>query len=396
MDRGAIEQDIVMDFDFDTVPDRRGTSSLKWDKYDGRDIIPLWVADMDFPGPQTVDQALRDRIDHGVLGYTLPPASLVAAVQEYLAGHFEWEIDPAWIVWLPGLVTGLNVACRAVGEPGDDVITATPVYPPFLSAPAHAGRNLVPVPLVQRGTRWEWDYETLEAAAGPRTRLLMLCSPHNPVGRAFQREELERLVAWCVRHDVVLCSDEIHCDLILCRNRTHIPTATISTAARDLTITLMAPSKTFNIPGLGCAMAVIPSADLRRRFRRAMAGIVPSVNLLGFTAAEAAYRNGWRWHAALIDYLRANRNRIRAAVEAMPGLVVGPIEATYLAWIDTRTTGIDKPAAFFEAAGVGLSDGAEFGSPGFVRLNFGCSRALLDKALERMAAALEGHGAKRS
>ena len=385
-----------MNFDFDTVPDRRGTSSLKWDKYDGRDIIPLWVADMDFPGPEAVDQALRDRIDHGVLGYTLPPASLVAVVQEYLIRHFEWEIDPAWIVWLPGLVTGLNVACRAIGGPGDDVITATPVYPPFLSAPAHAGRNLVPVPLVQRGARWEWDYETLEAAAGPRTRLLMLCSPHNPVGRVFQREELEHLVAWCVRHDVVLCSDEIHCDLILDRNRTHIPTATISTAARDLTITLMAPSKTFNIPGLGCALAVIPSADLRRRFRRAMAGIVPSVNLLGFTAAEAAYRNGWHWHAALIDYLRANRNRVRAAVEAMPGLVVGPIEATYLAWIDTRDTGIDKPAAFFESAGVGLSDGAEFGSPGFVRLNFGCSRLLLDKALERMAAALEGHGAKRS
>jgi cystathionine beta-lyase len=382
---------MVMSFDFDTVPDRRGTSSLKWDKYGGRDIIPLWVADMDFPIPEAVDQALRDRIDHGVLGYTLPPASLVAAVQTYLAMHFEWEIDPAWIVWLPGLVTGLNVACRAVGAPGDDVITATPVYPPFLSAPAYAGRNLIRVPLAQRGKRWEWDYAALEAAAGPRTRLLMLCSPHNPVGRVFRREELEHLVAWCARHDVVLCSDEIHCDLILEKHRAHIPTATIGTAARDLTITLMAPSKTFNIPGLGCALAVIPSADLRRRFRRAMAGIVSSVNLLGFTAAEAAYRGGWYWHAAMLDYLRANRDRVLAAVKAMPGLTSGPIEATYLAWIDARSTGIDKPTAFFEAAGVGLSDGAEFGSPGFVRLNFGCSRALLDTALERMAAALEGH-----
>ncbi len=378
-----------MDFDFDTVPDRRGTSSQKWEKYRGRDIIPLWVADMDFPGPEAVDQALRDRIDHGVLGYTLPPASLVATIRDYLARHFAWEIDPAWVVWLPGLVTGLNVACRAIGAPGDEVITATPVYPPFLSAPAHADRHLVRVPLTQKGQRWEWDYEALEAAAGPRTRLLMLCSPHNPVGRMFRREELERLVAWCVRHEVVICSDEIHCDLILDQNRRHIPTATLGTAARDLTITLMAPSKTFNIPGLGCAFAVIPSLDLRRRFKRAMAGIVPSVNLLGFIAAEAAYREGWHWHAALIDYLRDNRDRVLAAVKALPGMDVGPIEATYLAWIDTRETGIGKPAAFFEAAGVGLSDGVEFGSPGFVRLNFGCSRALLDTALDRMRAALE-------
>jgi cystathionine beta-lyase len=378
-----------MTFNFDTTPDRRRTSSLKWEKYAGRDIVPLWVADMDFPSPETVDRALKDRIDHGVLGYTLPPASLVDAVRDYLADHFAWEIEPEWLVWLPGLVTGLNVACRAVGTPGDEVITATPVYPPFLTAPVYTDRSLVQIPMAIDKGRWGWDTERLEAAVGPRARLLMLCSPHNPVGRVFSRTELERLVDWCVDRDVVICSDEIHCDLVLDQNRAHIPTATLNTAARDRTITLMAPSKTFNIPGLGCAFAVIAPADLRRRFRKAMAGIVPSVNLLGFTAAEAAYRHGWSWHAALLDVLRTNHARVQAAVDRMPGLATWPAEATYLAWIDTRSSGIRDPAAFFEAAGVGLSDGAEFGLPGFVRLNFGCAPSLLDKALDRMAAALE-------
>ncbi|MDJ0884405.1 MAG: PatB family C-S lyase [Desulfobacterales bacterium] len=377
-----------MTFDFATTPDRRHTASLKWDKYAGRDIIPLWVADMDFTSPEPVQKALHARVDHGVMGYTLPPDSLVEAVQAYLQRHFAWTIEPDWLVWLPGLVTGLNVACRAVGSPGDDVITATPVYPPFLTAPSHSGRRLVRVPMVADRDRWQWDFDRLEAAAGPRTRLLMLCSPHNPVGRVFSRGELEELVDWSVRHDVIICSDEIHCDLVLDPDRRHIPTATLGPVARDRTITLMAPSKTFNLPGLGCAFAVIAPPELRRRFRHAMAGIVPAVNLLGFAAAEAAYRHGWDWHAALLDVLRGNRDRVQSAVDAMPGLTTWPVEATYLAWIDARAAGIEDPAVVFEEGGVGLSNGTEFGLPGFVRLNFGCAPALLEKALGRMSTAL--------
>ena len=377
-----------MDFDFATTPDRRNTASLKWEKYAGCDVIPLWVADMDFPCPEPVQQALHNRIEHGVMGYTLPPASLVEAVREYLFDRYAWQIEPDWLVWLPGVVTGLNAACRAVGSPGDEVITATPVYPPFLTAPHNAGRRLVKIPMTTDRGHWQWDFNRLAAAAGPRSRLLMLCSPHNPVGRVFSREELECLVDGCVRHDMLICSDEIHCDLVLDQNCTHRPTATLSAAARERTITLMAPSKTFNLPGLGCAFAVIAPPDLRRRFRRAMAGIVPSVNLLGYAAAEAAYRHGWQWHAALLDALRANRDRVHAAVGAMDGLVAWPVQASYLTWIDTRPAGIDQPAVFFEDGGVGLSDGAEFGLPGFVRLNFGCAPALLKKALARMAAAL--------
>ena len=380
-----------MTLDFETPPDRRDTASQKWDKYAQRDIIPLWVADMDFTCPEPVLQALHQRIAHGVMGYTLPPASLVAAVQEYLQGRYDWAIEADWLVWLPGLVTGLNVACRAVGSPGDEVITATPIYPPFLTAPVHAGRKRVEVPMAAGRDRWQWDLDRLDAAAGSRARLLLLCSPHNPVGRVFSKTELERLVEWCTRRDVIICSDEIHCDLVLDRERSHIPTATLNDAARDRTITLMAPSKTFNIPGLGCAFAVIAAPDLRRRFRRAMAGIVPSVNLMGYVAAEAAYRDGWAWHAALLDVLRVNRDRVHAAVSAMPGLATWPVEATYLTWIDVRTSGIERPAAFFEDGGVGLSDGAEFGLPGFVRLNFGCAPGLLEKALARMAAAIDAN-----
>ncbi len=376
-----------MTFDFATTPDRSSTASLKWDKYAGRDVIPLWVADMDFPSPEPVRRALHERIEHGVMGYTLPPDSLVEAVREYLIDRYAWEIEPEWLVWLPGLVTGLNVACRTVGSPEAEIITATPVYPPFLTAPRYAGQKLVRVPMTADQGYWHWDLDRL-AAAGPRSSLLMLCSPHNPVGRVFSREELEQLVDWSVRHDVIICSDEIHCDLVLDPNRRHIPTATLGPAARDRTITLMAPSKTFNLPGLGCAFAVIAPPELRRRFRQSMAGIVPAVNLLGYAAAEAAYRHGWEWHAALLDVLRGNRDRVQAAVGAMPGLVTWPVEATYLAWIDTRAAGIGNPAVFFEEGGVGLSDGAEFGLPGFVRLNFGCAPALLEKALGRMSTAL--------
>ena len=283
-------------FDFDRPVDRRGTASLKWEKYAHRDIIPLWVADMDFMPPSAVLDALKKRIDHGVLGYTRPPASLVETVVDMLQQQFAWTIQPEWIVWLPGLVTGINVACRAAGNDGDAVVTAVPVYPPFLSAPQLARRELITVPMRWDDHGWHWDLEALEARLTPATRLLLLCSPHNPVGRAFRRDELLDLIDICERHDLVICSDEIHGDLILDPASRHIPTATLSPAAHDRCITLMAPSKTFNIPGLGCSFAVIGNDRLRHRFRQAMAGIVPDVNVLGYTAAEAAYRDGWDWH----------------------------------------------------------------------------------------------------
>jgi len=375
-------------FDFDEIIDRRGSSSEKWEKYRGRDIIPLWVADMDFRSPPAVIQALHERVSHGVFGYTSAPESLVEAVIDTLQAEFGWEVRGEWITWLPGLVTGLNVACRAVGEPGDEVITFTPVYPPFMSAPPLSGRKVVQVPLAYADGRWGLDLEALERAVTPRTRLLLLCSPHNPVGRVWSESELSALAQFAERHDLVLCSDEIHAGLVLDQAVRHIPIATISPETDRRTITLLAPSKTFNVPGLGCSFAVISDATLRRAFRAGMGRIVPHVNLLGFTAAEAAYRYGEPWRQELLAYLRGNRDLVAQEVGKMPGLSVAHVEATYLSWIDLRGRGIEDPVRFFEEAGVGLSGGADFGLPGFVRLNFGCPRALLSEALRRMRVAL--------
>jgi len=378
------------DFDFDTPVDRMDTSSEKWDKYAGREIIPLWVADMDFRSPQGVIEALRERIEHGVFGYTHPPQSLVEAVLEHLQRDFSWRVEPEWLVWLPGLVCGLNVLCKGVGEEGDEVITFTPVYPPFMSAPPLNGRSTVKVPLVLERGRWSADLEALERAITPRTKLLLLCSPHNPVGRAWTAAELAQLAEVAERHDLVIGSDDIHAGLILDEGVRHIPIATLSPQTARRTITLLAPSKTYNIPGLGCSFAVISDPGLRKRFIRAAGRIVPHVNLLGYTAAEAAYRSGEGWRQALLAYLRGNRDLVQREIDAIPGLSTTHVEATYLSWIDTRGTGIGDPAGFFEGAGVGLSDGTDFGAPGFVRLNFGCGRSLLVEALGRMAKAMEG------
>jgi cystathionine beta-lyase len=377
--------------DFSLPVERKNTASMKWDKYKDRDIIPLWVADMDFCSPPAVIEALQQRIAHGVFGYTVAPESLTTVVIEKLAVDFNWSIQPEWLVWLPGLVTGFNVACRAVGEDNDDVMTAVPVYPHFLTAPQNSRRRLIKVPLQETDNHWTFDFDRLEKAITPDTRLFLLCNPHNPVGRVFRRDELDTLADICENHDVIICSDEIHCELILDSEKTHIPTATLDAAVAERTITLMSPSKTFNLPGLGCAFAVISARKLRRRFIKAMAGIVPHVNAMGYAAAEAAYRDCADWHAALLEYLRGNRDKAARAISDIPRLSMAPVEATYLAWIDVRSAGLADPVRFFEDAGVGLQDGIEFGGPGYVRLNFGCQRPLLEEALDRIKKAMDKH-----
>ncbi|MCU0916674.1 MAG: PatB family C-S lyase [Planctomycetes bacterium] len=379
-------------FDFDTVYNRRDTDSLKWARYAQPDVIPLWVADMDFRAPDPILAALHGRVDHGIFGYASPPAELVPVIQAWLQAQYRWEIDPAWIVWLPGAVPALNVVCRAYGEPGDEVLTFTPIYPPFLAAPPHAGKGLRTVPLRREGQLYTPDAEELAQALSPRSRILLLCNPHNPVGRRYERRELERIAEVCVAHDLIVCSDEIHCDLILDGGR-HVPTATLGPEVAARTITLMAPSKTFNVPGLNCAFALIPNPALRTKFKEAREGIVPGTNVLGFTACLAAYRDGEPWRRALIEYLRGNRDLVRRAVcTDMPGLAMDDVQATYLAWIDTRRLGLARPARFFEQAGVALFDGRAFQGEGFVRLNFACPRRVLQEALERMQQAVRRRG----
>lgn len=375
-------------FDFDTPIDRRGTASVKWDKYKGQDVIPMWVADMDFTCPPAVVEALHKRVDHPIYGYSDPPAGLVDSVIDHLESEYDWKIEPDWIVWLPGLVVGLNAVCRAFGEPGDEVLTATPIYPPFLSAPANAGRNAVHVPMRQENGVWRWDLEALERAITPRSRRLLLCNPHNPVGRVFTRDELWAIADICERHDLVLCSDEIHNGLILDPDKHHVPTASLDSRISARTVTLMSASKTFNLPALGCAYAIASNPELRAKLRKAMAGIVHHVGLMGYVATQAAYRDGKEWQLALLDYLRGNRDLVEREIGRIPSLRITPAEATYLSWIDARALPINNAAEFLEEAGVGLYDGALFGAPGFLRLNFACPRSLLELALGRISRAL--------
>jgi cysteine-S-conjugate beta-lyase len=385
-----------MTYDFDTPVDRRDTDSQKWQKYAGRDVLPLWVADMDFRSPPEVIAALHARVDHGVFGYARPRPATTEAIVQALQERYGWSIEPAWIVWLPGLVVGLNVAARAFARRGEAVLCHTPVYPPFMTAPVHQGRAIIasPLTLSSAGTtagsgadRWEIDWDALERAVTPQTRLFFLCNPHNPVGRVFRRDELTRLAGFCLRHDLLLCSDEIHCDLILDELR-HVPAATLGAEIARRTVTFLAPSKTYNLPGFGTSLAIIPDAELRARFVHATAGIVAEVNCLGYAACEAAYRHGEPWRRALLDYLRGNRSFLLSYLEReLPGVTVeAPIEATYLAWCNVGTLGLADPIAHFEQQGVGLSDGRHFGArPGtHVRLNFGCPRATLAEALARM------------
>ncbi|PTY08843.1 aspartate aminotransferase [Opitutaceae bacterium EW11] len=380
-----------MPYDFDTIPERLGTDSQKWQKYPGKDILPMWVADMDFRSAPQILEALHRRVDHGIFGYARPVPSTVDAVVSALEARYSWKIDPSWLVWLPGLVVGLNVTAQAFAQPGDGVMCCTPVYPPFMTAPKNSGREAVAVPLALRSAdqRWEIDFERLEASVTPRTKLFFLCNPHNPVARVFRRDELVRLSEFCLRHNLVLCSDEIHCELIL-DTLPHIPTATLGAEIAARTVTLMAPSKTYNVPGLGTSFAVIADSQLRATFVRATAGIVAEVTTLGFAACEAAYRDGEPWRAELLNYLRDNRQYLLDFVaREMPGVTVeAPIEATYLAWLNVSALGLPDPVAHFEKHGVGLSEGAFFGERRglHVRMNFGCPRSTLATGLERMKA----------
>jgi cystathionine beta-lyase len=383
-----------MIYDFETPVERRGTDSEKWQRYAGRDVLPLWVADMDFVSPPAVLAALRERVEHGVFGYGHPVPALTEAATAALAREFAWEADPDWFVWLPGLVSGLSVTCRAIGGEGDGVLINTPVYPPFRRVPGLMGRRVQEAPLAGDNTGgWRLDAAALAAAADERTRLYLLCHPHNPVGRLWTTQELESAAAFCLERDIVICSDEIHNQLVLTRDRRHTPLALLGPEVAARTITLLAPSKTYNIAGLGCSLAVIPDSSLRRRFRAAMAGIVPQPNVLAMTAAAAAWRDGPPWLAALLDHLRGNADLLRSCVARLHGLTMARQEATYLAWLDVRAWGLDDPAAHAEAHGLGLSDGRDFGAPGYLRLNFGCSRATLAEAcrrLERAHAAADG------
>lgn len=378
-----------MNYDFDSCPDRRGTGSLKWERYPGRDVVPMWVADMDFRSAPEIVAALQERTDHGVFGYTIPPESAVESAVAYLRTRHGFAAEAGQIVWFPGLVPALNVACRAFVGPGEEVLTCTPVYPPFLSAPEFAGVGLRKVDLAEKDGAWDIDFDALEAAVTPRTKMFILCNPHNPVGRVFSETVIAPLAEFCRRHKLVLVSDEIHCDLVL-DDVPHTSGLKFAGADGPPVVAMFAPSKTFNLAGLACAFLVIPDPATRRTFQRAARGLITEINAFGYAGCEAALNHGWPWRERLLDVLRSNRDRVEKFVAAsLPGVRTWHVEATYLAWLDARELGLPSVAKFFEEHGVGLSDGVPFGAPpGFLRLNFGCPRTQLDEALNRMARAL--------
>ena len=381
-----------MAFNFDQRIDRRHSDSLKWNKYGDRDVLPLWVADTDFRSPACVIEAIKRRAEHGVFGYGAGPGGLIEAAIARFEQRYQWKVEPEWIVVLPGVVSGLNLTMRAFTQRDERSICPSPIYPPFRGAATLAERDQLTLPLTLADGRWVLDLSGAEAQLNGKERLLLLCNPQNPGGTVYRRDELEAQLAFARRHDLIVCSDEIHCDLLLEPGVRHIPFASLSEDAAQRSITLISPSKSFNIAGLGASLAIIPNTRLRARFKQTRYGIVPEVDILALVAAEAAWRGGDAWLEAQNVYLRASRDRLYAAVNALPGLSMVRPEATYLGWIDCGGLNVASPALYFEKHGLGFSPGRDFGDDRFVRFNFGCTHATLDEAMQRLSAAVAARG----
>ncbi len=378
-------------FDFDTRLSRAGTGAIKWTRYgpdDGDDMLPFWVADMDFKLAPAIEEALRERLSHGFFGYSEPCASLDEAFMEWLLAQYSWRVRPEWLVWLPGVVPGFNLACAMIEARNQSIMMHTPLYYPFLGTPENMGHRPIYVPLRQGSEAAAIDFDRMRASLAPDTRLFLACNPQNPTGRVYTREELAALADFCLQEDLLICSDEIHSPLVLDTELRHFTIGEVAPEIESKLIALFAPSKAWNFPGLGCGVAVIPDKDLRARYIAAHNGLVPMMNPLSMTAAEAAYRDGEPWRQALIEYLRGNHELLYARVNQWPGIEMRKVEGTYLAWIDVSALGLKAPAKWFRSFGIALSEGAQFKGPGHVRLNFGCPRSMLEEGIVRFEAGI--------
>lgn len=392
-----------MRYNFDTIVGRRSSNSIKWTQYP-EDVLPLWVADMDFITPQPILDALRSALEHGVLGYELPSRVLFEFVANRMDKLYSWKIDPEMVVATPGIVSGFNAAARAVCAPGDGILMQPPVYFPFLTVHENIGlaRQFALLAKLMNGNivRYEIDFDAFEAAMGlvdARTRLFLLCNPHNPTGNVFTQEQLSRLAETCLRHNVFICSDEIHSELLL-GGTVHTPIATLSPEIAEKTITLIAPSKTFNTAGLFCGFAIIPDPEMRERYQKAVQQMTLHVSSLGLIAAQAAFSGTCDdWLEELLVYLTANRYfLVQFVSENLPQIRLTIPSATYMSLLDCNLlleAGMitSSPFDFFlKEARVALSDGSMFGpgGEGTVRLNFGCPRGVLEGALRSIKASL--------
>ncbi len=386
-----------MSYDFNRVIERRGSGCMKWDDtedYFGvRDVLPLWVADMDFEAPREVREALLKRAKHGIYGYGARCPGLYEAQKEWLKRRWGWEIEDSWLTVSPGVIPALIMALRAFTEPGDRVALQTPSYPPFFAAVEKNGRQVAAIPLKVEGGRYQMDFPRLEETLDAGVKLLILCSPHNPVGRVWEEEELRRLGGICCRRRVLVVSDEIHGDIIL--SGRHIPFPLLSPEFAGNSLVLTSTSKTFNLAGLQVSSTIIPNPELRRRYRHVQQGSGFSrPNIFGQAAAAAAYAHGEPWLEALLEHFRGNLQFFLYYLrEHLPELVVIPPEGTYLVWMDCRRLGMDDQELrdfFLKEAGVAFNSGHTFGPEGrgFLRVNLACPRKVLEEALGRVQRAL--------
>jgi cysteine-S-conjugate beta-lyase len=388
-----------MKYDFDTLIDRRNTNSVKWDllneEFKRDDIIPMWVADMDFASPTEVSEALSKRIEHNVYGYVMRPPSYNESIKYWLMNRHKWEIETDWIIDTPGVVPALSVAILALTNPGDKIIIQPPVYHPFYSVVEKNGRKTVINNLKMQNGIYKMDLEDLESKIDAAVKMLILCSPHNPVGRVWTMDELKALGEICLKHNIIILCDEIHSDLVYPGN-IHIPISALSQELSQITLTCMAPSKTFNIAGLSTSYVIIPNRDIFSKFKNMISGLgISSGNIFGVTALETAYLNGEKWLNELMEYLEVNahymvdyvNNNIRGITISMP-------EATYLGWLDCRGLEMNNEKIkefMIHAAKVGLSEGSIFGEAGegFMRINFGCPKSILIQGLDRIKNAVD-------
>ncbi len=374
---------------FATAGQRHNTGNIKWD---WQGPLPFGIADMDIETPPCVREAMQRRLEHPFYGYTYMTEGVRAAITDYLLARHGIHAEGDWLHALPGCVPAFTLVTRALCRQAQDaVMVGTPAYPPMLHAHEDAGCSLTTFPHREGDGRWEMDWDAMEQAVTPNTKLFLLCNPHNPLGRSWSEEELLHVADFCERHDLILCSDEIHCDLVLEQGLHHISALSLPERYLRRVVMLSAPSKTFNIAGVCFTFMAVPNAELREHIIRTQGHSLPTLNVFAYAAAEAAYRHGWEWQTELIDTLRRHRDLTQAYLrEHLPMLRQWQQEATYLSWIDCSALGLPNPHEFFRReAGVFLDDGARFAAPQCVRLNFACSPEMLLEGLEKMASAVK-------
>lgn len=369
---------------FSTV-NRDNTNAIKWELYRDKGLLPMWVADSDIATPEAIVSALKARVDHPIFGYTHPWPSLNKSVVDWCQSQYQWSIEPEWIVWMPGVVPSFNLAIDLFAG-GGKVLVQTPNYPPMLNSAERNGAQTVTIEVTWNGESWSWDWQALEAQlADPDCHLFLLCNPMNPNGSVLSRADLERVANLCKANKVFLCSDEIHCDIIL-DDVKHTPASSIDTIA-DQSVTLMAASKTFNVAGLGCSFAIIPDKSVRQKWQQRMAERIPYPNFMGMIAAETAFTQCHDWHSHMLAHFRTNRQLLEDGINALPGMVYRPQPATFLAWIEStqEDTPLDK---IFIDAGIMPSEGKYFGMPNNVRLNFATGTETVELALNMLKKSL--------